>query len=175
MGIIPTRSQNKCGFMKMLLNMIRLLCFRSSFALEAWTNLGAVYPPALEKLKTTRDEAGENVRNKTGREAFESFFDYVAINEALKEDDKTKNLFIWLDANKPDVAKNVFDLAEPALIKSKEYHLCGKYINADASFAEALRSYRMTSQIAKNPKLGQKLQDFANKKFKTQRPHLLPF
>jgi hypothetical protein len=138
---------------------------RLSFAITDWVNLGAAYPLALEKLKAVRDEARENVRNKAGREAYEAFMDFDAINEALKEDDKTKELFIWLDSNKPDKAKELFELAESALVKAKEYRLCGKYIDAEASLAAALKSYRMTSEIAKNPKLGKKTQDFADKKF----------
>ncbi|HKI68635.1 MAG TPA: hypothetical protein VKA67_03545, partial [Verrucomicrobiae bacterium] len=138
---------------------------RLSFALQDWIHLGKVYPPALEKLKAVRDKAGENAGNMTGQKLYEAFEDFEAINNALGQDVKTKELFSWLDSNKLVEARDVFNLAEPALVKSKAYRLCGKYINADASFAQALQSYRMTSKIAKSPKLGQKVQDFAEKKF----------
>lgn len=138
---------------------------RLSFALSDWTDLAAVYPPALEQLKSTRDNAETNVRNKNGRDAYEAFLDFSSINEKLNEDAKTKELFLWLDSNKPETARDLFSLAEPALIKEKDYNLCGKYIDAEASFAEALQNYRMTSDIAKNPKFGKKLQDFADRKF----------
>lgn len=138
---------------------------RLSFALSDWIDLGAAYPPALEKLKAARNEADKNVRNKTGRDAYDAFMDFDSINEALNEDDKTKELFVWLDSNQPEKAKTLFDLAEPSLVRAKENSLCGKYIDTEASLAAALNSYRMTSEIAQKPSHGKKLQDFADKKF----------
>src|SRR5450631_4007133 len=79
---------------------------RLSFALSDWVELGKVYPPALEKLKAFRDEAEANVREEKSVE--DNFTDFESINECLKEDTKTVNLFVWLDSNKPDLAKAVF-------------------------------------------------------------------
>ena len=38
---------------------------------------------------------------------------------------------MWLDANKPKAASRIFHMAEDALIQSKQYRLCGKYIDPD--------------------------------------------
>jgi len=138
---------------------------RLSFALSDWVGLGKVYPPALEKLKAFRDEAEKNVRE--GENVRDSFHDFESINEYLKEDAKTVQLFIWLDSNKPDSAKIVFNRAEPALIKSKEYRLCGKYIDdPDTSFSRNLNLYRKNMELVPKPGYGGKnLQNFAEKNF----------
>jgi hypothetical protein len=146
---------------------------RLSFALSDWVELGKIYPPALEKLKTFRDEAETNVREE--KNVRDNFSDFASINEKFKEDTKTVQLFIWLDSNKPDLAKKVFDLAQPALIKSKEYRLCGKYIdNPNASYSRSLNLYRKYMEIAQKPGHGGKdLQDFAEKTFANETTSLI--
>jgi hypothetical protein len=124
---------------------------RLSFALMDWVELGNVYPPALLMLKTVRDESGKKVRDAAADgKIFETFHDFAAINRALKEDAKTTELFVWLDANKPQEAKRAYGVAEPALIQSKQYRLCGKYIDADRSFAQSAELYRMNKRIMKD-------------------------
>jgi hypothetical protein len=72
---------------------------RLSFALRAWIELGKSYPPALEKLRSVRDEAGKAVRE--GKRSRDLFHDFVAINKYLEEEDNTMALFLWLDTNNP--------------------------------------------------------------------------
>jgi hypothetical protein len=138
---------------------------RLSFALSDWVELGKAYPPAMKKLKAFRDQAETNVqKDKNVREYFN---DFASINKELNEDAKTASLFVWLDSNKSSSAITVFDLSQPALIQSKEYRLCGKYVdNPDASFGRILNLYRKTMELVKKPGHGGKdLQDFAEKKF----------
>ena len=97
---------------------------RLSFALTEWQRLGEVYPPALEKLKAIRDENAQALRG-TSRD-WELFHDFESINEQFGELEKTAELFRWLDTNRPDIAKGVSDLAQPALIQCKDYVLAGK-------------------------------------------------
>jgi tetratricopeptide (TPR) repeat protein len=137
---------------------------RLSFALSDWVELGKAYPPALEKLKALRDEAEKNVR--VDKKVRDSFVDFAAINGYLKDEAKTDDFFVWLDSNKPDAAKEIFDEARPALIKSKNYQLCGKYIKPESFFDEALNLYRENMQLSKKPKFDNgRLQAFARKKF----------
>jgi hypothetical protein len=136
---------------------------RLSFALSAWAELGAAYPPALQKLKSIRDETAKSIPE--GKGSREAFHDVESINKTLGEDSKTKDLFIWLHSNSPNVAKKVFDLAQPALIKAKEYRLCGTYIDADASFEKLLSLYRENKRMAQDPKFGKRLEEFGKKSF----------
>jgi hypothetical protein len=120
---------------------------RLSFALGYWIELADLYPPALTKLKAVRDEAEAGARE--GSDSRHAFFDAAAINRELGEGSRTKDLFLWLDANKPEVAKRTFDAAEPALIAAKEYQLCGKYIDPERQFKRNVDLYRMQKSIAK--------------------------
>ena len=123
---------------------------RLSFALNDWIRLGKLYPPALEKLKSIRDKNAETV--KAGRDAKESFEDFSAINDHLEDADKTKNLFVWLDAHQAKTAKELFDEAMPALIKAKEYKLCGKYlVDAEGCYQQYLESYKRRPRSSPNP------------------------
>jgi tetratricopeptide (TPR) repeat protein len=136
---------------------------RLSYALNAWARLGEAYPPALEKLKSIRDDAEQKIRENKGTHGL--FHDFVAINKVLSEETKTKDLFIWLDVNNPDMAKKIFDLAKPALINAKEFKLCGNYIEADESFQTAMKLYQTNMRLSRDPKFGDELQKFGEKKF----------
>jgi hypothetical protein len=140
---------------------------RVSFALKSWAELGAVYPPALDKLKAVRDEAAENVRQE--KDAVSAFQDFVAINSTLKDDDSTSDFFTWLDANKPDVAKAVFDRTQnwllPALVKTKKYSVCGKYIDPATSFKQILQLYRTMMEQVNKGRVGNEIKNFANQNF----------
>jgi len=136
---------------------------RSSFALSYWSRLGKMYPPALVKLKEIRDEAEEDVKN--GKDIRESFRDLRAINRTVGEESRTKDIFILLDAQNSDAAKRVFHYAQPALIKAKEYKLCGKYIDPERSFRRIIEGFRADRRLAENPRFGADHLEFANKKF----------
>ncbi len=141
---------------------------RLSFALSYWLNLANLYPPALTKLKAVRDDAATRVRNGFGPR--EAFIDFAAINRELKEAGQTKDLFLWLDSNSPETARQVFDSAEPALIQAKEYQLCGKYLDPDRSFHRIADLYRETKRIAKDSasemgEYSKVLEEHSNKSF----------
>jgi hypothetical protein len=139
---------------------------RLSFALSDWVELGNLYPPALLMLQSVRDEAGKKVREATSHQKiFQTFHDFAAINRAIEEQSKTTDLFVWLDANKPKAAERAFGVAEPALIESKQYRLCGKYIDADRAFGEIVRHYHMNQGMAKSEKFGGDFREFAQKTF----------
>jgi hypothetical protein len=136
---------------------------RLSFALGYWAELGAAYPPALEKLKSTRDQAADRVRESD--QPHEAFNDFASINETLKESGKTKDLFIWLESHKPQTARELFDLAKPALIRAKEYRLCGRYLDPDKSFEKIRNQYREDKRMALYILADMHLQEFGEKSF----------
>jgi thiol-disulfide isomerase/thioredoxin len=134
---------------------------RRSFALSYWQKLGMAYPHALDKLREIRDEAAEKVVN--GTDLRESFRDLVAINRTFSEEHRTKELFVLLDAQKPHVAQEVFRSAQPALIKSEEYELCGKYIDSKRSLRLMVAGFRTRNRLSKNKR--PELVEFTEKKF----------
>jgi TPP-dependent pyruvate/acetoin dehydrogenase alpha subunit len=88
----------------------------------------------------------------------------------LKEEERTKDLFLWLDSTSPETARQVFDSAEPALIQAKEYRLCGKYLDPDRAFKRLAELYRETQRMANDPagrmqEYAKELEEHSNKSF----------
>ncbi len=136
---------------------------RLSFALSDWQRLGNAYPPALQSLRDVRDKAGKDVKN--GNNYYDSFNDYESINESLAEEEKTIQLFRWLDTHHKEWAKKVFRIAQSALIRAHEYELCGKYIDPDNAYPRFVRQFNSMIDFAKKtaPKHG--ANQFAYKSF----------
>jgi len=113
---------------------------RLSHALADWIKLGSLYPAALDQLHRIGDDAAQKVRgDQDCREAFHVF---AAINRAFGNPAITRDLFVWLHDNRPSSANALFDLAQPALVEAKEYHLCGPYIDPAAAFQRIAELYR---------------------------------
>jgi hypothetical protein len=122
---------------------------RLSFALSNWHQLGLNYPPALEKLRAVRDGAAKQVFTEKDKEKARNLFaDLSAINEELSDDDKTAEVFIALDKEAPERATQVYDLAQRALIATKNYRLCGKYLNPTEAYADIQRDYDFNVEFA---------------------------
>jgi hypothetical protein len=120
--------------------MPSLVGVRGSFALADWLELAKVYPSALTELKKRRD--GSHARVLSGNEAVDAFRDFGSINGKLDDDQATAELFVWLDANRPDEAKAGFRAARDALIRSGYLALAAKHTDSDRDFDRILDSYR---------------------------------
>ncbi len=112
---------------------------RLSFALGDWRDLADKYPPAMADMRYARDSAEEYVRNSGGD--FHAFYDFVALNDVLEEDDRTIALFKWLDLNNRHLARDVFNVAQDALVARAEYALCEKYIVGYNSFDSLIEKH----------------------------------
>jgi hypothetical protein len=145
---------------------------RLSFALNSWKALGQLYPPALATLRTLRDAAAEAAISGDHQRA--SFHDFASINRTLDDDAKTSQLFIDLDRKHADLAKQVFDIAEPALIKAREYALCGKYLDPDRSFKRSLDFFKMQLRSAGQLReSGDEIRKVAERGFATETANLV--
>ena len=138
---------------------------RLSYMLQHWYELAQLYPPAMQALKETRGAAGKKVRQ--GEDIHSAFHDYESINTVLGEDEKTVELFIWLDGNHAANAKRVIDIAKPALMKAKEYALMGKYLDPDNEYLKKVWQYENMLEFAKKSKSPESL-DFAHYNFSYQ-------
>ncbi len=118
-----------------------------SVALADWHELGKAYPPAMDKLKETRDDATKQVI-KHKHDVRESFHDMSSINRELDEEETTVATFIRLDKDAPDVARNVYDLAQRSLLKAKQFALCRKYLEPEKSYARIVEIYGMDIEFA---------------------------
>lgn len=137
---------------------------RLSFALSYWMELGKAYPPALEKLKSIQN--GLETQLSAGKGDAQQFQDYSAINKPLKEVKRTSDIFILLDEKYPAQAKMVFHVALPALVTTKEYALCGKYLQTDKFYQSAVENFRsMLKFESEHPRVGSKNFSFAKQSF----------
>jgi hypothetical protein len=124
---------------------------RLSYALHDWVALGAVYPPALEALRETRDEC--DVRMRSGEGDRWVFNDLAAINRVLRAEHQTLALFAWLDTHLPSRAAEVYETAQPLLVRARQYRVCGRYLDPDASL-QRLRGILQarTQLVTKDPR-----------------------
>lgn len=136
---------------------------RLSFALSQWLELGESYPPALEKLIEIRDETEKKIRDENRlRIRFEDFHDFTALNKILRQEERTVEVFKWLSEKNVEDAKTMYGISAAALIKHKEYELCGKYIDPEADVVRIGEGY--TSGLAMSKRFGKMHQDFVDKK-----------
>ena len=140
---------------------------RLSFALVYWKTLADQYPPALQALIEIRDTAEKTVRSDaaTGDELRNAFHEFEAINKFLNETSRTCNLFAWLDTHKPSAARQFYRLAQTALLRAKEYALCGKFLDPKNSYAWSLKRYQEKKNLPSDPKLGINMREFGEKCF----------
>jgi hypothetical protein len=143
---------------------------RQSIALGFWRELGQAYPPALSSLKRFRDEALQKVLKGTGD--FPEFHEFVSINRVLEETSLTREAFLRLDKENPELAKGVFHVADPALVEAKEYAVCGRYIQGERDWAALASSRATMKSMGLDDSLGPQHRKFANESF-THRTALL--
>jgi hypothetical protein len=59
----------------------------------------------------------------------------------------------------------VYSLAEPALVRGKEYQLCSYYLNPESMLRTMVMSFGSTKKLAENPKFGPAQLDFGKRRF----------
>lgn len=117
---------------------------RLSFALHDWRDLANQYPPALQDMQWIRDKAEESVRKSD--DDFAAYQELVALNDVLKDDGRTIELFKWLDQHNRHFARSVYTIAQHALVDAGELALCEKYIVGDNSFESIMDDYERRLQ-----------------------------
>jgi len=137
---------------------------RLSFALGYWQKLGEKYPPALQKMVSYRDAARE--RALTGKDVFQTFHDLAALNEELGDEPLTRDVFLQLDEKHPEVAQSVYNLAQPSLLRAKDYKICGKYLEPDKNWQQMLELYQLHRKFEAQNKGPIPTPDFAGPSFR---------
>jgi len=126
---------------------------RLSFALSSWKELADKYPPAMDKLKSVRDQKTKLIEDGQGNHSL--FHDVSSINETLRETSKTVELFRILDQKYPSQAKECWNVANDSVIEAKAYDLARKYIgNPVREFTKVKEMYEHNKTLYKNPRIG---------------------
>ena len=127
---------------------------RLSFALSYWKTLGQKYPPAMDALVELRDRTAKQILD-SGATA-ELFHDVAALNRTLGEDRKTVDLFLVVDKNTPELAKNCWFMVKDAVIGAKQYELAAKHIgDPELAFLRIRQSYELNQTLYKDPRIGE--------------------
>jgi hypothetical protein len=139
---------------------------RLSFALSQWMQLGQAYPPALVALKSVRDENAAKLLDGAG--GFQEYHECFAINRTLKDDDRTYELFLRLDALHPAIARKCFDVTVDLIVARKRYDLYAKYGGDPIERYERFRHMRETNLglARKNPTMdNERFRQYTDKTF----------
>jgi len=118
---------------------------RLSFALHSWKDLAEQFEPAMVALKEERELAKTKVLK--GEDAFASFHDYTAFNRVLKDEPATKTLFAEVEKQRPADAEKIYRLAEPELIRAKDYKSCGKYLKPTQDYGRLLTAFSLRNSL----------------------------
>jgi len=124
---------------------------RLSFALRDWIYLADQFPPARAALQGIRDR--ESARMLSGSATIERFREIRTINEALREERETYQLFLQLDEYDGELATQCAELAMSALVKCEDFRLARRYLQAPvARIAElAARLNESADALASQP------------------------
>lgn len=127
---------------------------RLSFALSAWAELGAVYPPARQALDGVR--ARDTALLLAGQGGFHLFHDVASINETLGEQERTHALFASLVELAPDLAQSCLGTALPAIITARDFELAERMLPEPEQFVREqcdmlLRVFRYRRKRFTNP------------------------
>lgn len=122
---------------------------RLSFALMYWVELGRKYPPALEKLKEIRNQKEKTLADGEG--SFELFHDVSGINKALKEDERTIDLFKKVESTNPEQIDRLWIVAKDLAFAQKEYDLINRHIkDVEQEYRNAYSDYLRDYSMFKN-------------------------
>ena len=99
---------------------------RLSAVLSYWKELADKYPPALKSLQEVRDRESELI--KGGKGTWDTFHEAMSLNRVLKEEEKSIELFIFMDEKYPELAKKCWNLINSKMIAAKKFDLVRKYL-----------------------------------------------
>lgn len=102
---------------------------RLSFALADWLELGAVYPPALERFEAIVEK--HVLRLSRGRGGYRRFVDARAMLHYLGRDDETLALFRAIETQSQARAAEIFPSVRDDLISRADYATCSRYTHPE--------------------------------------------
>lgn len=119
---------------------------RLSFALSYWTDLGAKYPPALEKLNEIRNQKEQVLR--LGKGGFDLFHDVTSINRVLNEDERSIKLFKEIEKETPERIEQLWIVVKDIAFQQKDHKLLNRHIKDTEQeyrniYSDYLRDFKM--------------------------------
>jgi hypothetical protein len=103
-----------------------LVGVRLSYAISEWIALGQVYPPAKSALESLRDTKAESLAQ--GTDDVSLFHDVAAINLALGQVERTRDIFRAIAGVDRAVAEKYFHVALESLVETKDFDLARSFL-----------------------------------------------
>jgi hypothetical protein len=126
---------------------------RLSFALSSWKELGDAYPPALKAMEKLRDENASLLREGKGDPNL--FHDLVALNQTLKADKASVELFEHIHQTDASKAKTYWIIVKDVVLGQKRYDLANLYIqNLEAEYDRVKAAYDRNLASYNDPRFG---------------------
>ena len=145
---------------------------RLSFALADWIELGRRYPKARQALIEIRDSKTREIDQ--GRGHSELFSEISSLNSYLQAEEETSALFKRIHQKDPALAAQCIHYARDALVKSREYELCLKYIpNVQEDFERTRESWVDDKARAESSNNAQQFRQWADKRFVSEVSQLI--
>jgi len=114
---------------------------RVSALLAYWKELADKYPPAMKALQEVRDRETELLKN--GKGTSETFNEVESINGELMEDEKSIELFEFIDSKYPELAEHCWYYIDSKIIAAKKFDLARKYLSEPTKkFNKIVLSYK---------------------------------
>jgi hypothetical protein len=129
---------------------------RLSYAVSEWAELGEVYPPALTALENVRDAKTSSLINGDGDARL--FHDVSAINRALGQVERTRDLFKIVAETNRCLAEKCFSAALESLVSTKEWGIARSFI-PDARSEVDRFAMPINSLLATRPKGSKEMAD----------------
>lgn len=121
---------------------------RLSYGILEWVDLGELYPPAREAIERVRDAKTETLTRGTYDVSL--FHDVASINRALRQFERTRDLFKTIADADRSIAEKCFRIALESLVDAKEFSLARSFITDPhkqiEQFAMALKFARQSTQ-----------------------------
>ncbi len=113
---------------------------RSSYAIQEWYQLGQIFPDVQEKYNEFRNNAKQNVINNDN--LILNFSDFQSFNRYLKEPQETIDLFLWIEANRPNLSSLVYQYVKIDLFDAGRFDILNKHINPEKEYQESEILYK---------------------------------
>jgi serine/threonine protein kinase len=110
---------------------------RLSFALSAWQDLGRRYPKARQALIDIRDDDARQLTAGDGDVAL--FLEVASLNQQLKQEELTLDLFRRLEQRDAAAAGRYYPLVQNFLVANGDYEKCLRYLGDSQAAFEHIR------------------------------------
>ncbi len=95
-----------------------------------------------------------------------AFCELLSIHRTLKQESRTLETFEAVEATDAEAARELYPLAQPALVKTEAYKTCGRYIDGPRDFEQARSSFERAVTLSTDPRFGRSMLSYGKNEFR---------